>query len=143
MWFLPAGCKTWEKETTGLSEWLLQHLTRARAGGCALMKWPLNVFSACGPNYWCLCTNPCSPDKPGGEAGHTCTSCGTQPQVLVRTGRIVRYPFPRCVRYPAPDYTHLCPTPHALLLGKNLPSASMRVMPGPISWILGRFRQFA
>lgn len=72
--FLPTGCKTWEKEATHLRKQLPGHLTTAWAEGWVLMKRPVYVFSAHGPNYWCLCTNPCSVGKPGGEAGHTCPS---------------------------------------------------------------------
>lgn len=79
MLFLPTGCKTWENEPTHLSEQLPRHLTTARAEGWVLMKWPVYVFSAHGTNYWCLCSNPCSAGKPGGEAGHTFPVCGTQP----------------------------------------------------------------
>lgn len=34
-----------------------------------LMKQPVCVLGAHGPNYWCLCANPCSAGRPGGEAG--------------------------------------------------------------------------
>lgn len=103
--FLPTGCKTWENEATHLSGQLPGHLTTAQAEGWMLMKRPVYVFSAHGPNYWCLCTNPCSAGKPGGEAGHTCPSAWDPAQSTGRGWQHEELPVPRCAR--------LCPPPRA------------------------------
>lgn len=84
------------------SELFPGHLTTVRAGGRVLMKQPVYVFSAHGPNYWCLCTNPYSAGKPGGEVG-----CETQLGVLSGSSGMVKCLCPiRAGHQPLPMSGH-------------------------------------
>lgn len=72
MRFLPVICGTWQREDTCLSKCIPGHLIMGSAW--VLMKWLVYVLSAHVPNYWSLCTNPCSAGKMGGETGHSCSA---------------------------------------------------------------------